>query len=126
MKSNKGWAYHYGRILADRVYGISFSSNQAEQRKLYQNGDPVSSLSSHLNLLEGFDPNINIDDDPFRWIPQGLFYDLLDTRNELSPIIDNVQGYTNLQFFNALDNDIFSIQTYRTRLLLESGNNQAN
>jgi hypothetical protein len=80
----------------------------------------------HFNLLEDFDPNINIDDDPFRWIPQGLFYDLFDNRNELTPVTDNVQGYTNLQFFNALDADIFSLQAYRTRLLLENGNNQGN
>lgn len=124
-KLTESWAYHYGRVLADRVYGVNFSSAQTEQGETYWNNDPVAGLSSHLNLLEDFNPNINIDDDPFRWIPQGLYYDLFDARNEVSPVIDNVQGYTNQQFFNALDNDITSLQNYRVRLLQENNNNQS-
>jgi len=75
------------------------------------------------NVIEDFDSGrLN---DPFRWIPQGIYYDLFDNRNESSPVIDNVQGYTNLQFFNALDNDVTSLQAYRVRYLAENGFNQA-
>ena len=125
----ESWAFHYGRILADRVYGINFSSNQAEQGQTYTNGNPVATLSSHLNLLEDFDPGrLN---DPFRWIPQGLYYDMIDDRNDLTAVVpprvlidDQVLNYTNLQFFNALDADINSLPAYRVRLLQENGNNQ--
>jgi hypothetical protein len=124
----ESWAYHYGRVLADRVYGINFSSDQVEQGQTYTNGFPVATLSSHLNLLEDFHPGrLN---DPFRWIPQGVYYDMIDDRNDLTVpfprvlINDEVLNYTNLQFFNALDADINSLQAYRVRLLQENGNNQ--
>lgn len=121
----ESWAYHYGRVLADRVYGINFSSNQVEQGQTYTNGNPVAGLSSHLNLLEDFDPVFR-PNDPFRWIPQGIYYDMFDIRNENFPVFDQVSNYTNQQFFNALDADIFTLQNYRIRLLQENGNNQQN
>ena len=34
-------------------------------------------------------------------------------------------GYTNQQFYNALDPDIRSLPDFRVRLLTENGNNQA-
>ena len=37
----------------------------------------------------------------------------------------NVLGYTNQQFFNALDNDVRAMPQFRVRLLAENGNNQA-
>jgi hypothetical protein len=124
----ESWAYHYGRILADRVYGINFSSNQVEQGQTYTNGFPVVTLSSHLNLLEDFHPGrLN---DPFRWIPQGIYYDMIDDRNDLTVpfprvlINDEVLNYTNLQFFNALDNTIVSLPAFRLRLLQENANSQ--
>lgn len=66
----------------------------------------------------------------FRWIPQGIYYDMIDDRNDLTvpfprvPINDEVLNYTNLQFFNALDADINTLPAYRVRLLQENGNNQ--
>lgn len=68
---------------------------------------------------------------PFRWIPEGLYYDLIDNRNDwlvVNPtvqIVDEVNGYTNQQSFNALDNDVRSMPQFRIRLLLENGNNQS-
>ena len=80
-------------------------------------------LNSNLNLLEGFDPNTVVD--PFRWIPQGLCYDMIDVRNETGvPVVDAVVNYTNQQFFNALDNDVTTLQAFRVRLLTENSNNQ--
>ena len=95
----------------------------------YNLNAPVMGLSSNLNLLEDFSPLRT--NDPFRWIPQGLFYDLVDNRNDraitnnilLPP--DNVSNYTNQQLFDAIDNDITTIPQYRQRLLLENNNNQA-
>jgi hypothetical protein len=124
----ESWAYHYGRVLTDRVYGINFSSEQFEQGILYNNNWPVAGLSSHLNLLEDFDPGRM--NDPFRWIPQGIYYDMIDNRNDMNVfplrvfIDDQVLNYTNYHFFNALDVDIKSLPAYRVRLLQENGNNQ--
>jgi hypothetical protein len=86
-------------------------------------------LNAHVNLLEDFSPARTVAD-PFFWIPQGLYYDLIDNRNDLIiggrvPLNDQVLNYTNQQFFNALDADINNLPTYRIRLLNENGNNQA-
>lgn len=128
----ESWAYHYGRVLANRVYGVNFSSPQVEQGESYFNGWPVAGLSSHLNLLEDYDPNRPVLVDPFRWIPQGIYHDMIDDRNDMTTVVpprvlidDQVMNYTNLQFFNALDADINSLPVYRVRLLLENGNNQS-
>jgi len=80
-------------------------------------------LFCYLNVFEYFSPNRTAD--PFRWIPEGIYFDLFDARNEATLVIDDVTGYTNQQFFNALDNDIRSIPQFRTRLLIENSNNQA-
>lgn len=50
---------------------------------------------------------------------------MFDARNEVNPVVDGVNGYTNLQFFNALDNDVRSIPQFRQRLFSETGFNQA-
>ena len=125
------WAYHVGHFLTAARYGVQ-SPQFNEQRIGYTNNNPVNGLNSNLNLLEDFNPRRTIYD-PFWWIPQGLYYDLIDNRNDQAidplnarvPLDDNVTGYTNLQFFNALDADINNLPAYRIRLLTENGNNQA-
>ena len=82
----------------------------------------MSGLNAHINALEDFDPIRTIY--PFRWIPSGLYYDLIDTRNEAVPVVDNVSGYTNQQIFSALQSDVTSITQFRNQLLQNSGNNQ--
>ena len=66
--------------------------------------------------------------DPFRWIPDGLYYDMIDNRNDIQfarvPINDAVSGYTNQQFFNALQSDVKSVPAFKARLLLQNSNNQ--
>lgn len=130
----ESWAFHYGRILADNKYGI-LSSRQFEQGFEYRNGSiwqfgsqvAITGLNAHLNLLEDFSPaRLN---DPYSWIPQGMFLDLIDNRNDIAfnrvNLDDQVVGYTNQQFFSALDFDISNLQAYRTRLLQENNNSQA-
>jgi hypothetical protein len=118
-----------GHFLTNRKYGAA-SGGFDEQGNTYMNNSPVAGLSSNLNLLEDFNPRRTVED-PFYWIPQGLFYDLMDNRNDFNavpqrvPIIDNVFGFTNQQLFNALDADISNLPAYRSRLLNENANNQA-
>ncbi len=115
-----------GHFLADKRYDIYPTSPVIAQNILYTDNSPVPGLSSHLNLLEDFNPTRPVD--PFRGIPQGLMWDLMDTRNDNNAVPlrvqlnDNVSGYTIQQLSNALDADITSLQSYRARLLSENGN----
>ncbi len=114
--------------LATKKYG-AISPQFIEQGNAYNFDAPVLNLSSNLNLLEDFSPNRT--NDPFRWIPQGLFYDLFDDRNDRNAIPrridldDNVNSYTNQHLFEAIDGDITNIPAYRIRLLQENANRDA-
>jgi hypothetical protein len=122
----ESWAEHVAQVFCDRQYNpfITFKIKQGHE---YSDGEFVPGLSSHLNAIEDFSPNRVID--PFRWIPEGIYYDLFDDRNDnnfnvILPI-DNINGFTNQQFFSALDNDVRSMPQFRTRFLAENGFNQA-
>lgn len=131
----ESWAYHMGHFISDLKY-TNRSSPVLGQGFEYQNGPILqggwtvanTGLNAHINLLEDFNTDRTFD--PDRWIPQGLYYDLLDNRNDRfqTPfrvnIDDQVTNYTNAQFFNALDNDVRSLRVYQARLLAESNNNQ--
>jgi len=84
--------------------------------------------SSKENFLENFNPDRNITLDPNRWLAKGLFYDLMDSGIEPTPQstiqFDNVSGYTNAQFYNALLSDVNNMQDYKNKLLLQNNNNQ--
>ena len=136
IATGESWANHIGHFMSDLKYTGS-SSPTFEQDFEYRNGpileDGVevanTSLNAHINLLEDFNPRRR--DDPDRWIPQGLFYDLFDSRNDFlqTPVRvgldDQVNNYTNEQFFNALDPEVRSTDGFKTRLLSENGNLQA-
>ena len=110
----ESWAYYIGEFMTDLQYGLQSSQPQYEQPgKPFNNS---STASSHINVLEGFDPNYSTD--PFDWIPQGLYEDLRDATNETNPITDNVSGYyTNQMFFTAFSSSITTMQGFRTNLL---------
>jgi len=119
----ESWAYHMGHFLSDRKYGL-ISSPTDNLQFIYNNNSPITNYSSHLNALEDFGPNRTAFLD--RWIPQGLYLDLIDTRNEPGPVpvIDGVSNFNNQQLFNALDPDIRTMLQYRDRLIGENPNNQ--
>ncbi|MDQ6608913.1 MAG: hypothetical protein M3Y85_03730 [Bacteroidota bacterium] len=123
----ESWAEHVGQTFTDRMYGLN-STLVFRQGLAYANNDFIPG-SSHINYLEDFSPFRT--NDPFRWIPDGLYYDLIDNRNDAASIPlrvdidDEVFGYTNQQLFNALDADVTSLIQYRIRFLNENGNNQA-
>jgi hypothetical protein len=122
----ESWAEHIGQTFADIRYGTNSSAGYAHGIE-YLNNFPVQLTSSHLNLLEDYSPFRLYDNT--RWIPYGLYYDLIDNRNDFNfirvRIHDQVLGYTNLQMFDALDNDIYDPISYRLRLLSENNNNQS-
>lgn len=123
----EGWAYHMGHYLADKRYGLN-SRNLSDQGINYYNNSPINGLSSHLNLLENFSPYRTYD--PFYWIPTGLFYDMMDARNEQKAtggsVDDNVSGYyTNQKIFNAFSSSTTTLGSYKTNLLNQNSNNQS-
>jgi len=115
----EGWADYTGRTMADKRYGMQSAPFQCGGQ-LFANNAPLHGYSSHGAYLETFDPDYG--GYLFRWIPSGLFLDLVDDRNEILPVVDAVSGYTDAQLFNALDSDVSSMAQYRERLLSE--NNQ--
>jgi len=115
----EGWADYTGRMMADKHYEMLSAPFQCGGQ-LFANNTPLHGYSSHGAYLETFDPNYT--GYLFRWIPSGLFLDLIDDRNEILPVVDAVSGYTDAQLFSALDADVSSMAQYRQRLLAE--NNQ--
>ena len=69
-----------------------------------------------------FNPNAAAD--IWRWIPQGLPYDLVDASGEATPIVDNVNSYTNRLCYDALQSDVRSIQVFGNRILQQNINLQ--
>jgi len=123
----ESWAYHIGQYLADKKYGAS-SVCSGEQGTCYSNGY-ITGLNSHQIALENFDPTFT--SDPFHWIPKGLYYDLMDTRNDIQAIPryinldDQVSGYTNQEFFSAFSSSIQTLQSYKQNLLQQNNNIQS-
>lgn len=119
----ESWAYHLGHFFTNTTYGAS-SAASGYFGIWYANNSPINGLSVNLNALENYAPNNS--NYSFSWIPSGLYYDLFDSRVDLQFVNDNVSGYTNQQFFAALISSTKSVTQFRSRLLLNSGNNQAN
>ncbi|MHA4845772.1 hypothetical protein ACX0G7_16480 [Flavitalea antarctica] len=124
----ESWAYHIGHFLTQRKYG-ALSGQFVEQGITYANQSPFPGLNSNFNLLEDFSSGrLN---DQFRWIPQGIYYDLFDDTNDFDrpgrrvDLVDVVSSYSNAHFFNALDDDIVDMPSYKNRLLNENGNRDA-
>jgi hypothetical protein len=117
------WGYHCQYIFANRKYGITGGLTTRLQGNPF--GNDIG-LSCYLNALENFNPNLG--NDIWRWIPMGLPHDLMDNRNDFNFngfVTDNVFGYTLRQIFIALQPDVHSIPTFRTRLLQQNNNNQS-
>ena len=120
------WGNHCQYVYANRHYGnggTAAADFRTTMQGAFFNNGSVAGLNCHLSALESFNPNNA--GDIWRWIPQGLPYDLFDNRNDGGfPVTDNVIGYSYQQSFNALQSDVRSIPVFRDRLLLQNGNNQ--
>ena len=115
----ESWAGYVGEYLTARQYGRQAVWAQV-QGVTYVHDSPTFGLSAGFNALENFNPRYA--EDQFRWVSTGVYFDLLDYLNESVPVRDNVQGYTNSNFYNALTADVRSITAFRDKLLQNSGN----
>ncbi len=120
------WGYNIGYIYTDRHYGDGGSPTSFIAGMQGIGYGSTGGLNCYLRAIENFDPNIN--SEVHRWIPEGLPYDLMDNRNDFafgSPVLDDVNGYSIPQCFNALQSDVRTVFVFRDRLLQQNGNNQS-
>jgi hypothetical protein len=112
-----------------RYDGAIIGPVKQKQGIAYTFNFPVGGLGAHFNAIEDFSPFRT--NDVFGWIPEGIYNDLLDDRNDALAIPqrvnidDEVNLYTNQQLFQSLDPDVKSMPQYRVRLLQENNNTQA-
>lgn len=99
-------------FLSNRIYEIS-AENFELQGKTWASD---LSISSNLKFLEGFDPNVAVADDYFRWIPVGLINDLMDSNNEAFPVNNNVSGFTFSDIQIALYNKPTTMEQFKSHL----------
>ncbi len=119
----EGWAYHIGHFLTDQRYGVNATTANDGQGNFNPTMTPPLIAHPHIDVLEFFNPNFT--SDPFRWIPKGLMEDLIDnTPNETAPVVDNVNGFTTSQLFNALQSDVTTVPQYRARFIQQNPVNQ--
>lgn len=112
-------------IYTNRRYGNGGAASSvfsAPMQNTNYINDAATGLNAYLNALENFNPNFT--GDIWRWIPQGLPYDLIDAAGEVFPVIDNVSAYTNGQCFLSLTTDVRSIPAFQNKLLSQNGNFQ--
>lgn len=126
----ESWAYYMGQYLANKRYTTSSSETHVGEQGIGYTNTSIAGLSSHLASLENFNPNYTID--PFYWIPKGIYYDLMDSRNDkyaTSVIVnldDQSSAYTNQQFFTAFNSGITTIQQYKSNLQQRNVTNPSN
>ena len=127
--------YHMGHYLCNKKWGLECTTfpEQGSDVSNFVNVIEFSAgggKSSKENFLENFNPNRDIALDSNRWLAKGLFHDMMDDGIKpflLSGILnDNVSGYTNAQFYNALTSNVTSLISYKNLLLQQNNNNQQN
>lgn len=114
------WGNHIQYLFTNRHYGNGGRAGFTARLQRTDWGNVPGGLNANLNAIENFNPNININIDPHRWIPQGLPYDLIDPAGEATPVDDEVTGFTTGQCFNVLQGDVRSIPAFRTRLIQQT------
>ncbi|MFD2786302.1 hypothetical protein [Hymenobacter rubripertinctus] len=76
--------------------------------------------------LEFQTPNDDPDDDD-RWIVYGMFHDMTDNTTEppATGVTDNVNSYTTIQLYRAMQPDVMGVRKYQQRVLSQNNNRQA-
>jgi len=118
----EAWAYHMEHFLSDQQYGTLASCQSEQLGYVFCPG----SYTGHpdIDVLEYFFPNSPTD--PFKWIPKGLMWDLMDNGEPtyFTQVNDQVSGYTIQQIFAAYQSDVTTMQQFRDRLLQQNNYNQ--
>lgn len=110
----EAWGFHMGHFLEDQRYGVN-SSCSDEGQTLYCPVYPTNPHHTHIEVLENFNPYFT--SDPIHWIPIGLMEDLIDNTPTETWVNDQVSGFTIAQIFNAYQNNVTTVQQYKTTLI---------
>jgi hypothetical protein len=137
LATGEMWGNHCEKWYSERHYSGATPSNVLSliQGRFFVNaGSPttiyngtitnsIAGLNANYAALESYNPTGG---GVWPWIPEGLCYDLFDNRNDnnVNAVIDNTNGFTINQCFNALQTDVQSIPAFRDRLLQQNGNLQ--
>lgn len=119
------WGGHIEDVYADRRYGMFHSNNPSPFAD-------IQNRRRHIFQLEQFNPNNLADED--RWMPSGLFWDLIDHNPEnppgvFDPVQDLIRNYQHAQYFQAISGSPQTVQAVRDILrtnFLPPGQNPAN
>ena len=113
----EGWGFHVGATISDSHYGVQSSPYTFQLDEF----TTFLQRSSYVRALEAFNPNLNAD--PHRWIPKGIFNDLIDNAVEIGAILDPVNGgFTQSQLFDCLD--VTNVGALRNNIQALPGNTQ--
>lgn len=119
------WGGHMEEVYADRRYGVFHSNNPSPFAD-------IQNRRRHIFQLEQFNPNNLADED--RWIPVGLFWDLIDHNADNppgvnDPVQDFIRNYQHSQCLQAISDSPQTVQAVRNMLrgnFLPPGQSQTN
>ncbi|TAE72809.1 MAG: hypothetical protein EAY68_00255, partial [Bacteroidetes bacterium] len=116
-----GYALYLGNYLAGEKYGMNADNILGQNRT---NIFPINGLNSHFRYLELYDPLIGVD--AYKWVPVGLFYDLMDNTNIYEPqgMNDQVSNISNAMMWNTMINPVppLNMPSFKARLILTNQN----
>ncbi|WMX17030.1 hypothetical protein [Aureispira sp. CCB-E] len=97
----ESWAGHIGSFMADLQYGVN-----NRKSRLHPSDPNMQQINRYIYRYLEIGEDVPSAD---RWIPYGIFWDLIDDRshngaplNIVDPETDFVEGVTNAQIFNAI------------------------
>jgi hypothetical protein len=129
----ESWAYHMGQYLANKKWGLQCTTFPEQGTKISTLENVIyftssGGKSSKEVFLENFFPQRPLDLDPNRWLAKGLFNDMMDDGVEPTStfVIDNVSGFTNQKFYQALESNVNSMLDYKAKFLQQNNNLQQN
>lgn len=113
----EAWGFHMGYFLTIQRFG---ATNEVLNLNAFDNFDPLDRPEVRASGRYGNTNNIG-----WRgWMPGGIIHDLIDEPRDIvrAGFVDNVNGYTLKNIYDALDADVATPQQFRDRLLRENGN----
>ncbi|TAE11072.1 MAG: hypothetical protein EAY72_10910, partial [Bacteroidetes bacterium] len=114
-----GYAMYMGNYLASVRYGLNADAVLNQKRETI---GPIGMFTSHTRYLEEYSPRIQ--EDAYRWVPIGLYYDLIDPASNIvepvSGILDQVDYFNNNALWRAITHPTTPLNMNDFRIRLNS------
>ena len=116
---SESWGFHMGWYLDRKKYGSSVIVTESinEKYKPMQTGNSDNDIH---RVVDGTTKTFLYHEG---WVPAGILLDLMDSKSDYirgsypDYFYDDAEGFSNQDFFNALDKDVRSPQQFRDRLM---------